>query len=120
MVEKQKAFLEALFGESKGNVRNAMRVAGYSDQTSASEVTEPLAKEIEARTRRLIADNGPKAVFTMLGVLNGTEVLGVKEKIAASKDLLDRAGITKTEKVEVSSKTPIFFLPAKNQDDEDE
>jgi len=43
--------------------------------------------------------------------------LGVKEKMAAAKDLLDRAGFTKTEKVEVKSSDPLFILPAKEKDE---
>jgi hypothetical protein len=40
-------------------------------------------------------------------------MLGAKEKMAAAKDLMDRAGFTKTEKIEVSTKEPVFILPAK-------
>ena len=31
LTEKQNAFLEALVGEARGDIRSAMRVAGYSD-----------------------------------------------------------------------------------------
>jgi len=121
MIEKQKSFLDFLFGEARGNAREAMRMAGYSDSTNVTEVTGPLSKEIEERTRRFIADSGPKAVFSMMDILEGKELLGVKEKIMVAKDFLDRAGISKTEKIEVESKSPVFFLPAKKEnDDEDE
>lgn len=119
MTDKQKAFLDALFGEARGNGREAMRIAGYSTETSLSEVTVALSKEIEERTRKLIADSGPQMVFSMLDIISGKEVLGVKEKITVAKDFLDRAGFGKTEKIEVESKSPVFFLPSK-QNDSDE
>lgn len=120
MNDSQKKFLEALFGEAKGNHRAAMRIAGYSDNTSIKEVVEPLSEEIEKMTRQYIAWNGPKAIAIMAGVLDGTELLGVKEKIAAAKDFLDRAGFGKVEKVEVTAKSPLFVLPAKKYDEETE
>jgi hypothetical protein len=43
--------------------------------------------------------------------------LGNKEKMAAAKDLLDRAGFVKTDKVEVKSDSPLFILPPKNHED---
>lgn len=117
MTDKQKLFLDHLFGDAKGDIRLAMELAGYSSSTSSKEVTDSLSKEIEDRTRQFIALNGPKAVFTMLGVLTGEEILGVKEKIAASKDFLDRAGFGKVEKIEVDAKSPLFLLPAKQKDE---
>lgn len=120
MRDSQKKFLEALFGEAKGNHRKAMDIAGYSENTTVREVVEPLSEEIEKLTRQYIAWNGPKAVALMTGVLDGTELLGVKEKISAAKDFLDRAGFGKVEKIEVESKSPLFVLPAKRHDDETE
>jgi len=43
--------------------------------------------------------------------------LGNKEKMAAAKDFLDRAGFVKTEKVEVKSENPLFILPPKADED---
>jgi hypothetical protein len=36
--------------------------------------------------------------------------------MTAAKDILDRGGFVKTDKVEVSSTSPLFILPAKNED----
>ena len=49
----------------------------------------------------------------MYKVMGDVDMLGAKEKMAAAKDLMDRAGFTKTEKIEVSTKEPVFILPAK-------
>ena len=43
--------------------------------------------------------------------------LGNKEKLAASKDVLDRAGFVKTDKVEIKSDSPVFILPPKKDDE---
>ena len=53
----------------------------------------------------------------MVNVLNNPTDLGNKEKMAAAKDLLDRAGFVKTEKVEVKSESPLFILPPKENED---
>jgi hypothetical protein len=37
--------------------------------------------------------------------------------MAAAKDLLDRAGFVKTDKVEVKSDSPLFILPPKDYED---
>jgi hypothetical protein len=34
----------------------------------------------------------------------------------AAKDILDRGGFVKTDKVEVSAANPLFILPPKNED----
>jgi hypothetical protein len=120
MTENQEKFLEALFGEAKGDHRKAMKMAGYSDNTTTKEVVQPLKKEIEERTREYIAMHGPKAVTMMMDILGGKETLGLKEKIAVAKDFLDRAGFGKVEKIEVESKSPLFILPAKRSSDETE
>ena len=55
----------------------------------------------------------------MYSVMADPTDLGVKEKMLAAKDLLDRAGFTKTEKVEVKTSEPVFILPSKDSDDKD-
>jgi hypothetical protein len=49
----------------------------------------------------------------MVNVLKNPTALGNREKIAAAKDILDRAGFKPTDKVEVSAPNPLFILPAK-------
>ena len=51
----------------------------------------------------------------MMEVFNDTKQLGNKEKIAVAKDFLDRAGFVKTDKIEVKAESPLFILPAKNE-----
>jgi hypothetical protein len=47
------------------------------------------------------------------GIDDPTE-LGIKEKLSAAKDLLDRSGVVKTEKLEVQTSGGIMILPPKD------
>lgn len=114
LTEKQQAFLNALFSEGcGGRIRKAMDIAGYSKNTPAVDVVEPLQEEIEARTRKFIATSGPEAAYSIVSVLSNPTALGNKDKIAAAKDLLDRAGFKPKEEIEIKAENPLFILPAK-------
>jgi hypothetical protein len=117
LTEKQQAFLNALFNEARGNPVQAKKLAGYADGVSTTSVMAPLKEEIAEKTRDFIATSGPTAVWSMMHVLENPTDLGNKEKMAAAKDFLDRAGFVKTEKVEVKSESPLFILPPKADED---
>lgn len=117
LTEKQEKFLEVLFDEAKGDVRQAMKIAGYGPNTPSTQVTGPLANEIAEKTNKFIAQSSTKAAYTMFSVMSDPTDLGVKEKMLAAKDILDRAGFAKTEKVEVKATDPLFILPAKESDE---
>jgi hypothetical protein len=121
LTEKQQLFLDVLFEEAEGDPLKAKLLAGYSPNVSTSSITASMAEEIYELTRKFIAQSSTKAAFTMYKVMGDVDMLGAKEKMAAAKDLMDRAGFTKTEKIEVSTKEPVFILPAKKlTDSEDE
>ena len=81
-------------------------------------LSERLAEEIAELTKKFIASSATKAAYSMFEVMNNPTDLGNKEKMAAAKDVLDRSGFTKTEKVEVSAASPLFILPQKSDEDE--
>ena len=118
LTDKQEMFLTVLFEEAQGDPLKAKKLAGYSNNVSTSQITTSLEEEIYSLTRRFIAQSSTKAAYTMYKIMGDTDMLGAKEKMAAAKDLMDRAGFTKTEKIEVSAKEPVFILPAKKADDE--
>lgn len=120
LTEMQKRFLDCLFEEAQGDLYLAKRLAGYSDKTPVSDVTAPIKDEIVERTKDYIARSATRAAFSMYGVLSDPTKLGSKELMVAAKDILDRAGFVKTDKVEVEAKTPIFYLPTKKEDTDDE
>jgi hypothetical protein len=115
--EKQNAFLEALMGEARGNIRKAMDIAGYSKGTGASEVTVPLKEEIIERASMMLAMNAPKAAHGLLDVLDDPTALGARNAINAAREVLDRTGLVKREKVEVTNNGGgMFILPPKAND----
>lgn len=110
----QEAFLEALCGESRGNVREAMKVAGYSLNTRTSEVVGPLRDEIIERASMVLAMNAPRATFSMVDVLNDPGSMGARNAVAAATQILDRTGLVKKEQIEVKGpEGGIFILPPK-------
>ena len=119
LTEMQEKFLDVLFEEAEGDPLKAKKLAGYSSNVSTSSITASMAEEIYDLTRKFIAQSSTKAAFTMYKVMGDIDMLGAKEKMAAAKDLMDRAGFTKTEKIEVSTKEPVFILPSKKLESED-
>lgn len=120
MTEQQEKFLESLFGRAKGDPKVAKEDAGYSTHYSIPKILSGLEEEIEKRTRQLIASSGPQAAFSILAILKDPKDLGNQMKLAAAKDLLDRAGFSKTDKIEVKTDTPLFILPSKDKDEDED
>jgi len=118
LTEKQQKFLDVLFEEAGGNLGKARKLAGYADGVSTKAIAESLAEEIADLTKRFISSSATKAAYSMFEVMNSPTDLGNKEKMAAAKDVLDRSGFIKTEKVEVSAANPLFILPQKANEDE--
>jgi len=118
LTEKQQKFLDVLFEEAGGNLSTARKLAGYADGVSSKAIAESLSEEIADLTKRFISSSAVKAAYSMFEVMNNPTDLGNKEKMAAAKDVLDRSGFIKTEKVEVSAANPLFILPQKADEDE--
>ena len=118
LTEKQQKFLDVLFEEAGGNLAKARKLAGYADGVSTKAIAESLAEEIADLTKKFISSSAVKAAYSMFEVMNNPTDLGNKEKMAAAKDVLDRSGFIKTEKVEVSAANPLFILPQKADEDE--
>ena len=115
--EQQAKFLEVLFEEAMGDVVLAKKLAGYSPNVGTTQVVSALEDEISELTKKFLGRSAAKAAFAMSGVLDDPTALGNKEKMVAAKDILDRSGFIKTEKVEVTTAAPLFILPAKNEFD---
>ena len=114
LTENQQKFLEVLFDEANGDVISAKKLAGYSDNTPTRLVVEALKDEIADATRSYFARTAPKAAMAMTNALYDPTELGIRDKMSAAKDLLDRAGLGKVDRVDVSSSgVGVFILPAK-------
>lgn len=117
LTDQQKLFLEVLFDQAGGDAVKAKKLAGYSDTYPTSQVIKTLEEEIVNATKQFLSRNGPKAAIGLVGVLDNPLDLGTKEKLAAAKDILDRIGVSKTEKIDVGS-SGIFILPSKKSDED--
>jgi len=113
LTEKQQKFLDVLFEEAQGNPVKALKIAGYANGISSTSILNSLQNEVAELTKKFLATRGPQAAWSMMEILDSPTDLGNKEKMAAAKDLLDRAGFVKTEKVEVKAESPLFILPPK-------
>ena len=85
-------------------------------ELQGTSVVNSLTDEIADVTKKFIAQSSTKAAYTMFSVMSDPTDLGVKEKMLAAKDILDRAGFTKTDRVEVKTSEPLFILPAKDDE----
>jgi hypothetical protein len=114
LTENQQKFLEVLFDEAQGDVVKAKLLAGYSENTPTRIVVNSLKDEIADATRTFFARSAPKAAYAMMNAIIDPTELGIRDKMSAAKDLLDRAGMGKVDKVDISSSGGgVFYLPPK-------
>jgi len=114
LTERQKALLDALAGEARGDIRKAMKIAGYSPNTSVNEAIRPIVNEVIDTANMILAQNAPKAALGMVGVIEDPSALGAKNVVAASKEVLDRTGVVKKEQEQKAVEgAAVFILPPK-------
>lgn len=120
LTEQQSKFIEVLFAEAGGDPVKAKKMAGYSDNSSTKEIMDSIKEEVIQATQLYVAINAPRAAMAVVsGIVDPTE-LGIKEKLNAAKDLLDRAGVVKTEKMQIEASNGVMILPPKNTDTNNE
>jgi len=117
LTDSQEKFLDALFGEAKGNPKKAGELAGYSDH-SYPKVVRSLKSEIVSRAEGYLATHSAKAATKMVDMLeeDGTTP-HASIRLEAAKQILDRIGIAKKEKIDINMKAVhgLFILPAKDE-----
>jgi len=111
--ERQQKFLEVLFEDAGGDVVAAKKLAGYSDNTPTTAIVKGLKEEILEATQMYMARNAPKAAMAMVGGLFDPTELGIRDKMSAAKELLDRTGLVKTEKMQVEASGGVMLMPPK-------
>ena len=89
LTDRQKKFIEVLFDEAGGDIVTAKKLAGYSDNTPTTEIVTSLKEEILDATHMYMARNAPKAAMSMVGALYEPTELGIRDKMAAAKELLE-------------------------------
>jgi len=113
LTDKQQKFLAVLFDEASGDMVLAKKMAGYSDATTTTEIIKGLKEEILEATQMYMARNAPKAAMAMTGALYDPTELGIRDKMSAAKELLDRVGLVKTEKMQVEASGGVMLMPPK-------
>ena len=119
LTERQQKFIDALFAEANGSIKDAKIIAGYSPNTNNQEIIKALKEEILEATQLYMASNAPLAAMAMVGGLYDPTELGRRDKMTAAKALLDRSGLVKTEKMQVESTGGVMLLPPKNQNSDE-
>ena len=117
--ERQQKFLEVLFEDAGGDVVAAKKLAGYADSTPTTAIVKGLKEEILEATQMYMARNAPKAAMAMTGALYDPTELGIRDKMSAAKELLDRTGLVKTEKMQVEASGGVMLMPPKAVVEED-
>jgi hypothetical protein len=120
LTDKQQKLLNVLFDGANGDIVLAKKLAGYSDSSSTSDVIKGLKEEILDATQTYMARNAPKAAVAMVGGINDPTELGIREKLNAAKELLDRTGLIKTEKMQVEATGGVVLMPPKKGDSDEE
>ena len=113
-------FLNALFGEAKGDPKKAGELAGYSEH-SYPKVLRNLKQEIVSRAENYLAVHSARAATKMVNMLDedGTTP-HANIRLEAAKQILDRIGIVKKDQLDINMKAVhgIFILPAKETPEE--
>ena len=93
-----------------------MQIARYSDNTKVAYTAKELREEIREATETLLAKYAPKAAYALTSVLDNPDTFNARQIISAAKEVLDRTGLVKKERVEVTSNSGgIFILPPKQE-----
>ena len=115
--EQQQKFLDALGHEAKGNIKQALAIAGYAE-TSQSNIVSSLKDEIVDVATKILAKSAPMASQKLVEILMSDDPIPqVGAKLQAAQTLLDRVGVAKRDKLDVThtAASGIFILPNKEQ-----
>lgn len=114
---KQKKFLKIYAQQDFRNPRQAAVLAGYSEDRGYKVAAE-LKEDIIEISKDLLLANAPGAAATITDLMESNEILpNANIKLQAAKEVLDRVGVVKPEKVEHDHKVTggLFFLPMKQE-----
>ena len=117
LTEQQEKFLDALSSEAKGDINKALELAGYQPGASYS-VINSLKDEIIDVATKILAKSAPQASNKLVEILNSDDPIPqVNAKLQAAQTLLDRVGVAKRDKLDVTHSvgSGIFILPEKKE-----
>ena len=115
LTEQQQTFLSTLATSAKGDINKALNIAGYKE-TSYYNVIQSLKDEIIDVATKILAKSAPQASQKLVEILNSDDPIPqVNAKLQAAQTLLDRVGVAKRDKLDVThtATSGIFLLPEK-------
>ena len=115
LTEQQQTFLSTLATSAKGDINKALNIAGYKE-TSYYNVINSLKDEIVDVATKILAKSAPQASQKLVEILNSDDPIPqVNAKLQAAQTLLDRVGVSKRDKLDVThtATSGIFLLPEK-------
>ena len=113
LTEKQQSFLDNLI-QTGGDPKQAAELAGYSG--NHYQVIQTLKEEIVDLASDVLARSAPQAAFKLVDIMNSdAPIPQVSNKLTAAQTILDRVGVTKSDKLDVTHTAAggIFILPEK-------
>ena len=119
LTERQQRFLDALFTDANGSIKDAKIIAGYSPNSNNNEIISALKDEILEATQTYMAGNAPKAAVAMVSSIDDPTQLGIRDRLSASKEILDRIGLVKTEKMQLEATGGVMLMPPKDNSSDD-
>ena len=109
-----RGFFGVLVEEDNVDPVVARKVAGYSHGSGTCDIVNSLKEEVLKATQHYMARNAPKAAVALASAITDPTQLGIKDKMSAAKEVLDRIGLIKTEKLQVEASGGVILLPPKN------
>ena len=82
----------------------------YSRTTKTAEVVAPLKEEITETAGMMFAMNALKAAFRIVDLLNDPSAMGTSNAMSAAREILERTGAEKKDKLEVTANTGGLFI----------
>jgi hypothetical protein len=113
LTEKQESFLSHLV-ETGGDFKKSAELAGYSG--NHYQVLQSLKEEVVDVASNVLAREAPTAAFKIIDILKSDKPISqANYKLQAAQTILDRVGVSKTDRLEVNHNTGggIFILPEK-------
>ena len=120
LTEKQQSFLNNLV-ETGGDFKKSAELAGYSG--NHYQVLRSLREEVVDLASDVLAREAPTAAFKIIEVMKSNKpVPQANNKLQATQTILDRVGVSKTDRIDVNHNTGggIFILPEKKAIELDE
>ena len=102
LTEQQQSFLDNLI-ETGGDPKKAAELAGYSG--NYHQVIKSLRQEVIELASDVLARSAPQAAFKLVDIMNSDKPIPqVSNKLQAAQTILDRVGVSKSDKLDVTHK----------------